>query len=80
MKVSERIVQLQKLPQALEVMLPCEANVDHALHVAVVQVAKTERDGSGTPVGNYWVVDAADNEAKAGKPFPAVVIAFEKPP
>lgn len=80
MKVSELIVQLQMLPQELEVMLPCESNVDHALRVGIVQVAKTDHDWSGTPVGNYRLIDANDTEVKTGKPFPVVVIDLEKWP
>lgn len=78
MKVSELIVQLQMLPPELDVMLPCESNVDHALRVGIVQVAKTDHDWSGTPVGNYRVIDGNDAEVKTGKPFPVVVIDFEK--
>jgi hypothetical protein len=78
MKVSELIVQLQMLPQELEVMLPCEANVDHALRVGVVQVAKTDRDWSVTPIGNYRVIDGNDTEVRTGKPFPVVVTGLDK--
>jgi hypothetical protein len=78
MKVHELLVKLQMLPQELEVMLPCESNVDHALRIGIVQVAKTDRDWSGTPIGNYRVIDDNDNEVKIGKPFPVVVIGLEK--
>ncbi len=78
MKVSELIVQLQMLPQELEVMLPCESNVDHALHVGIVLVVKTDHDWSGTPIGNFRVIDDNDTEVKIGKPFPVVVIGLEK--
>jgi hypothetical protein len=74
MKVSELIAQLQMLPQELEVMLPCEANVDHALRVGIVQVVKTQRDLSGTPIGNYQIIDDYFNEVTTGNPFPVVVI------
>ena len=78
MKVSELVAQLQLMPQELEVMLPCESNLDHALLVGIVQVAKTDRDWSGTPIGNYRVIDGDDTEVKTGKPFPVVVIDLEK--
>lgn len=78
MKVSELVVQLQMLPPELDVMLPCESNVDHALRVGIVQVAKTDHDWSGTPIGNYQMIDGNDTEVKTGKPFPVVVIDFEK--
>jgi len=51
MKVSELSLQLHGLPQDLDVMLPCEANLDHALRVGIVQMIKTERDWSCTPIG-----------------------------
>ena len=80
MKVRELIVQLQMLPQELDVMLPCEANVDHALRVSVVQVAKTKRDWSWTPVGNYQEIDDDDDiKGTTGKPFPVVVIGLDPP-
>ena len=78
MKVSELVAELQLMPQELEVMLPCESNLDHALRVGIVQVAKTDRDWSGTPIGNYWVLDGDDTEVKTGKPFQVVVIDLEK--
>ena len=53
MKVSELVARLQLMPQEFDVMLPCESNVDHALRVGIVQVAKTDHDWSGTPIGNY---------------------------
>ena len=53
MKVSDLIAPLQRMPQELEVMLPCEAGLDYAMGVGIVQVAKTKRDASGTPIGNY---------------------------
>ena len=78
MKVSELVAQLQLMPQELEVMLPFESNLDHALRVGIVQVANTNRDWSGTPMGNYRVIDGDDTEVKTGKPFPVVVIDLEK--
>lgn len=78
MKVSELVAQLQLMPQELEVMLPFESNLDHALRVGIVQVANTDRDWSGTPMGNYRVIDGDDTEVKTGKPFPVVVIDLEK--
>lgn len=44
MRVSELFEQLQMLLQELEVMLPCESNVDQALPVGIFQVAKTDHD------------------------------------
>ena len=78
MKISELVAQLQLMPQELEVMLPFESNLDHALRVGIVQVANTDRDWSGTPMGNYRVIDGDDTEVKTGKPFPVVVIDLEK--
>ena len=78
MKISELVAQLQLMPQELEVMLPFESNLDHALRVGIVQVANTNRDWSGTPMGNYRVIDGDDTEVKTGKPFPVVVIDLEK--
>ena len=78
MKVSELVAQLQLMPQELQVMLPCESNVDHASRVGIVQVAKTDRDWSGTPIGNYRVIDGEDTEVKTGKPFPVGVIDLER--
>lgn len=80
MKVSELIARLQMMPQELEVMLPCEAGVDHAMGIGILQVARTERDWSGTPVGNYRVVDETDTEGRAGKAFPVVVIGLDATP
>lgn len=77
MKVSELIARLQMMPQELEVMLPCESGVDHAREIGITQVAKTERDWSGTPVGNYRVVDETDTEGKTGNLFPVVVIRLD---
>ena len=78
MKVSELVAQLQLMPQELEVMRPFESNLDHALRVGIVQVANTDRDWSGTPMGNYRVIDGDDTEVKIRKPFPVVVIDLEK--
>ena len=78
MTVSELIARLQMMPQELQVMLPCESNLDHALRVSIVQVAKTDHDWSGTPIGNYRVIDGNDTEVKTGKPFPVAVIDLEK--
>ena len=78
MKVSELVAQLQLMPQELEVMLPFESNLDHALRVGIVQVANTDRDWSGTPMGNYRVIDGDDTEVKTGKPLQVVVIDLEK--
>ena len=77
MKVSELIARLQRMPQELEVMLPCEAGVDHAMGIGISQVARTERDWSGTPVGNYRVADETDTEAKAGNLLHVVVIGLD---
>lgn len=78
MKVSDLIAQLQLMPQELDVMLGCESGLDHAMGVSIAQVAKTERDWSGTPIGNYTVIDGNDTEFKTEKPFPVVVIDLEK--
>jgi hypothetical protein len=78
MKVSELVAQLQLMPQELEVMLPFESNLDHALRVGIVQVANTDRGWSGTPMGNYRVIDGDDTEVKTGKPLQVVVIDLEK--
>lgn len=78
MKVSELVAQLQLMPQEHEVMLPCESNLEHALRAGIVQVANTDRDWFGTPMGNYRVIDDDDTEVKTGKPFPVVVIDLEK--
>lgn len=61
MKVSELIARLQLMPRELEVMLPCEAGVDHVMGIGILQVARTERDWSGTPVGNYRMVDETEH-------------------
>ena len=69
------------MPQELEVMLPCEAGLDHAMEVGIVQVAKTKRDGSGTPIGNYRQMEEMygyEPELETGQTFPVAVIDFEK--
>ena len=76
MKVSDLIAPLQRMPQELEVMLPCEAGLDYAMGVGIVQVAKTKRDGSGTPVGNYRVIDGYEPELETGQTFPVAIIDF----
>ena len=46
MKVSDLIAQLEQMPQELEVMLPCEAGLDHVMRIGIVLAAKTKFDGS----------------------------------
>lgn len=77
MKVSDLIARLQMMPQDIEVMLECESGLDHAMGLSITHVAKTERDWSGTPVGNYQVVDETDTEGKTGNLFPVVVISLD---
>ena len=78
MKVSDLIAQLQRMPQELEVMLSCEAGLDYAMGIGIVQVAKTKFDWSGTPVGNYRVIDGYEPELETGQTFPVAVIDFEE--
>lgn len=75
------IAQLQRMPQELEVMLPCEAGLDYAMEIGIVQVAKTKRDWSGTPIGNYWQMEEMygyEPELETGQTFPVAVIDFEE--
>ena len=78
MKVSDLIAQLEQMPQELEVMLPCEAGLNHVMGIGIAQVAKTKFDGSGTPVGNYRVIDGYEPELETGQTFPVAVIDFEE--
>lgn len=76
MTVAELIEQLQALPSTLEVMLPAEAGVDHASTVRVVAVTKTQRDWSGTPVGNFRELADDSVAPPVGDPFTVAVISF----
>lgn len=74
MKVKELIEILQRMPAELEVMLPAEGNIDHVQAVYIAQVAKTRRDWSGTPVGNFKMLGDDDEGEETTEPFQAVVI------
>lgn len=78
MNVKELMEILQGLPADMEVMVPAESNVDRVVSVYVAKVAKTKRDWSNTPVGNFHVFDDYDlglrREETTGDPFAAVII------
>lgn len=78
MNVKELIEILQGLPADMEVMVPTESNVDRVVSIYVARVAKTKRDWSNTPVGNFHVFNDYDlglcREETTGDPFSAVII------
>jgi hypothetical protein len=81
MKVSDLITQLQRMPQELQVMLLCEGNLDYAMGVGIVQVAKTKHDWSGTPIGNYRQIEEMygyEPELETGQTFPVALIHLEE--
>ena len=59
-------------------MLVGEAGLDHAMGIGIVQVTRTQRDGSRTPGGNYAVFDGNDTELETGQTFPVAVIDFRE--
>lgn len=94
--VRNLIKMLETLPPALPVMLPAESNVDFAYAAHVKMVVRDAHDWSGTPVGQFLVVDklpAMDSQVPAkpkgwdayaprpsGEPFQAVVLDLDPPP
>lgn len=77
MNVKELIEILRGMPPELEVMVPAESNADRVVSVYVAQVAKTRRNWSDSPVGNFRVFsdyDLGGGEETTGDPFAAVII------
>lgn len=78
MNVKELMEILQGLPADMEVMVPAKSNVDRVVSVYVAKVAKTKRDWSNAPVGNFHVFNDYDlglrPEETTGDPFAAVII------
>lgn len=85
--VRNLIEALESLPQDLPVMLPAESNVDYAYAAHVQMVVRDAHDWSGTPVGQFLLVDklpARDSQVStgwdayaprpSGEPFQAVVL------
>lgn len=79
MDVKELIYILQGLPPNMEVMVPAESDVDRVMSVYVAKVAKTKRNWSGTPYGNFRVLveeleALGGGEQTTGDPFEVVII------
>jgi hypothetical protein len=94
--VRNLIEALESLPSDLPVMLPAESNVDYAYAAYVQMVVRDARDWSGTPVGQFLLVErlpTRDSQESAeprgwdayaprpsGEPFQAVVLDLDPPP
>lgn len=82
MNVQELIEILRKMPSDIEIMMPLESNVDRPKAVYIATVAKTRRDWTMAPVGNYVVLDIDElskREDIAGDPFQVVIMDVEWP-
>lgn len=74
MLVKELIEILQQMPPDMPVMLPAEAGVDQPQSVYIAKVTKTRRNWSGTPVGNFRVLNEHMSEEIDGDAFDAAII------
>lgn len=74
MLVKELIELLQQMSPDIPVMLPAEAGVDHPQSVYIAKVAKTSRDWSGTPIGNFRVLCDYMSEEGDEAAFDAAII------
>lgn len=82
MNVKELIEILQTMPGDLDIMMPLESNVDRPKTVYIATVAKTRRDWTMAPVGNYVVLDndeVSKREDIAGDPFRVVIMDVDWP-
>lgn len=82
MNVKELIEILRMMPGDLEIMMPLEGNVDRMKAAYIATVAKTRRDWTMAPVGNYVVLDideVSKREDIAGDPFRVVVMDVDWP-
>jgi hypothetical protein len=82
MNVKELIELLQKLPAYMEIMMPLESNVDRPKAVYIAKVAKTRRDWTMAPVGNFVVLDNDEisrREDTTGDPFQVVILDVDWP-
>lgn len=73
MNVKELIEILRKMPDDMEIMMPLEGNSDRVKAAYIATVAKTRRDWTMAPVGNYVVLDidgVSKREDIAGDPVP----------
>lgn len=77
MNAKELIEILQKMPPDMEIMLPMEANVDRAKAAYIATVAKSRREWTMAPIGNF-VVLGNDEVSKpgdtTGDPFQVVIM------
>jgi len=78
MLVKELISILQTMPADAPVMLSLEAGVDGPQSIYITKVAKTKCDWSGTPVGNFRILNEYMTEELDGDAFDAVIIDFSK--
>ena len=77
MNVKELIEILQKMPDDMEIMLPMEANVERASAAYIATVAKSQREWTMVPVGNFVVLDndeVSEHEDTTGDPFQVVIM------
>lgn len=77
MKVKELIDILQQMPSELEIMLPMESNVERAKAAYIATVAKSRREWTMAPVGNFVVLDndqVSKSEDTTGDPFQVVIM------
>lgn len=77
MNVKELIEILRKMPDDMEIMMPLEGNVDRPKAVYIATVAKTRRDWTMAPVGNFVVLDndeVSKREDTTGDPFQVVIM------
>lgn len=82
MNVKELIDILQKLPADMEIMMPLESNVDRPKAVYIATVAKTRRDWTMAPVGNFVILDideVSKREDIAGDPYQVVMMDVDCP-
>lgn len=77
MNVKELIEILGKMPEDMEIMMPLEGNVDRMKAAYIATVAKTRRDWTMAPVGNFVVLDndeVSKREDTTGDPFQVVIM------
>lgn len=66
---------LSDLPDEVPIVLDAEGGIDLARSVCLVEIRKTARGWSGTPVGNFRVV--TDEDECTGAAMPAILISLE---
>lgn len=77
MNVKELIEILRRMPDDMEIMMPLEGNVDRPKAAYIATVAKTRRDWTMAPVGNFVVLnndEVSKREDTTGDPFQVVIM------